>query len=116
MKSDIVLMRKDIKDNYESLQITLESIKSEISTSIIEIKNQTNHNITIIKNEITSSFKKLNDFYLFGLQSNIPFGIQKNLHLFKFNVSGLSYVYNKPYNHKTASYVLEVVIAQMMSY
>ena len=61
MKSDIVLMRKDIKDNYESLQITFESIKSEISTSIIEIKNQTNYNITIIKNEITSSFKKLNE-------------------------------------------------------
>jgi hypothetical protein len=52
-------MRKDIKDNYESLQITLESMKSEISTSVIEIKNQTNYNFAIIKNYITSSFKKI---------------------------------------------------------
>jgi hypothetical protein len=96
-------IKGELKTNLKNFKRNLESLNSEISVSINEFKKETNYDITFIKNEIGSSFKKLNDFHLFGLQSDIPFGIQNNFDVSKFTVSGFSYVYNIPYSHKTKS-------------
>ena len=50
-----------------------------------------------LKKEIVSTFKM--SIVLFGA----PHGIQNNIHVSKLTGSGYSYVYNKPYNHKTTS-------------
>jgi hypothetical protein len=127
MISSFKEMKKETDDNFKNLKLELASIvnemkkenivklnslKNEISRSkndvdnlillVNENKKGTDDNFKKLKEEIinelkiemVASFKKLN-FFLFGIQNNV--------HVSKLTESGYSYVYNKPYNHKTTS-------------
>jgi hypothetical protein len=134
--SSIKEIKKETDDNFKILKLemasrvnemkkktddNLRNLKVEMISSIKEMKKETDDNFKDLKlemisivnemiKEIASSFKKLNPF-LFGT----PYGIQNNIHVSKLTESGYSYVYNKPYNHKTTSSEMDKIKSSCLS-
>jgi hypothetical protein len=98
LKEEIIKeMKKETDGNFNNLKLVMASTVNELKETDDNLKNlklDMASTVNELKKEMVSSFKKLNHF---------SFGIQNNVHVSKLTVSGYSYVYNKPYNHKTTS-------------
>ncbi len=76
-------------------------MKEDINDKLVSLKNEDSR----FKNEVENLVSSVNDMKkeIFLSFKMFPRGIQNNLHVSKLTENGYSYVYNKPYNHKTTS-------------
>jgi hypothetical protein len=107
MVSTVNELKKDNNDKLNSLKNENSRAKNEVDNLILlvnEIKKGTDDNFKKLKLEMTSSVNELKkEIFSTFKKLNVSFGIQNNVHVSKLTESGYSYVYNKPYNHKTTS-------------
>jgi hypothetical protein len=111
MASTVNELKKDNNDKLNSLKNENSRSKNEVDNLILlvnEIKKGTDDNFKNLKLEMASSVNELKKEIVSTFKMSIvlfgaPHGIQNNIHVSKLTGSGYSYVYNKPYNHKTTS-------------
>jgi hypothetical protein len=101
LTNDVVPLIKEMKESLKSLKIEITStdndIKKQADDNFKKLKLEMVSSVNELKKEIASSFKELN------VSFGAPHGIQNNVHVSKLTEIGYSYVYNKPYKHKTTS-------------
>jgi hypothetical protein len=90
-----------LADQLKVLTQSVVEMKEDINDKLVSLKNEDSR----FKNEVENLVSSVNDMKkeIFLSFKMFPRGIQNNLHVSKLTENGYSYVYNKPYNHKTTS-------------